>query len=115
MGVDEFKLYPKKERVAAAKTGVALEEGPRLTPVRVAAGIRVYMQHEEGFKKIMEVADLSAKALQNLATWSTAAANATLEKEKAKASALARANAALKDAGLTIGPNGIVQPIPPPQ
>jgi len=115
MGLDEFKLYPKKERVPSAKTGVALEEGPRLTPVRVAAGIRVYMQHEEGFKKIMEIADLSAKALQNLAAWSTAAASVKLEKEKAKASALARANAALKDAGLTIGPNGLVQPIPPAQ
>jgi hypothetical protein len=115
MGQDEFKLYPKKERVLSAKTGVSLEEGPRLTPARVAAGVRVYMQHEEGFKQIMQIADLSAKALQNLGAWCSAAANVKAEKEKAKASALARANAALRDAGLTIGANGIVQPIPPAQ
>ena len=63
MGEDEFKLYPEKARVVSAKTGAALEEGPRLTQARVAAGIRIYMQHEEGFKQIMQLAELSAKAL----------------------------------------------------
>ena len=85
MGLDEFKLYPKKERHSAGKGGSATEDASRLTVARIAAGVRLHMQHEEGFKQVMQAADLSAKALQNLAAWSTAAANAKAEKEKAKA------------------------------
>jgi len=113
MGLDEFKLYPKKERKQAG-TSVAKdsEEEIRLTVNRVAAGIRMYMQHEEGFKRVMEAANLSGKALQNLAMWTNNAAAIKAEAEKVKAQAVAKANAALKDAGLMIGPGGSVQPIP---
>ena len=113
-GEDEFKLYPKKERKAAG-TGAAStgEKEVRLTINRVAEGVRNYMQHEEGFKQVIATANLSGKALQNLALWSTNAANAKVELEKVKATAVARANAALKDAGLMIGPGGAILPIPP--
>lgn len=114
MGEDAFKLYLKKERMASG-AGVATggdDDGPRLTINRVAEGVRTYMQHEEGFKKVVEAARLSSKALQNLATWSSAAATAKAEKEKVRTAAVAKANAALKDAGLMIGPDGTVQPIP---
>ena len=114
MGLDEFKLYLKKERKTPG-TSIAKddEEEVRLTVNRVATGIRTYMQHEEGFKRVMEAAHLSGKALQNLALWITNAAAAKAETEKVKALAVAKANAALKDAGLMIGPGGSVQPIPP--
>jgi hypothetical protein len=114
MGVDAFKLYPKKERKAArVSPGLGSEaEEPRLTINRVAEGVRSYMQHEEGFKRVMEAASLSAKALQNLAMWANAAATAKAEREKVRLTAVAKANAALKDAGLMIGPDGTVQPIP---
>ncbi len=108
MGVDEFKLYVKKEPGSA----VDIEAGPKLTVGRVAAGVRHFMQNEDGFNRVMEVANLSAKALQNLAAWSTVLATAKAEKERAKSLALAKANTALKDAGLMIGPDGTVQPIP---
>ncbi len=113
MGLDEFKLYPKKERKAPGKSVTEDgEEEARLTVKRVAAGVRNYMQHEEGFKQVMEVANLSGKALQNLALWATNAATVKAEAEKVKATAVAKANAALKDAGLMIGPGGSIQPIP---
>jgi len=113
MGQDEFKLYLKKERKAPGTSVVQDdEEGVRLTIKRVAQGIRNYMQHEEGFKQVMELANLSGKALQNLALWSTNAAAAKLEVEKVKSQAVAKANAALKDAGLMIGPDGSVKPLP---
>lgn len=111
-GVDSFRLYPKKERKGAGPLASgSLGEEPRMTVNRVAEGVRAHLQHEEGFKRVMEAASLSAKALQNLATWCNAAATAKAEKEKVRAAALAKANAALKDAGLTIGPDGTVQPI----
>ena len=112
VGLDEFKLYPKQERRVGKTSGGESEE-PRLTASRVAAGVRYYMQHEEGFKQVMEAASLSAKALQNLAMWSNAAAIAKAEREKVRMAAVAKANAALKDAGLMIAPDGTVQPIPP--
>lgn len=113
MGVDEFKLYLKKERAEAGSRPAAdIEAGPKLTIGRVAAGVRHFMQNEEGFNRVMAVADLSAKALQNLAAWSTVLAAAKAEKEKARQAALSKANAALRDAGLMIGPDGKVQPIP---
>jgi hypothetical protein len=114
LGLDEFKLYRKKARQPAkpsATSGGAGEE-PRLTVNRLAEGVRFHMQHEEGFKRVLAVANLSAKALQNLAAWSSAAATAKAEQEKVRTAALARANAALKDAGLMIGPDGAVKPIP---
>jgi hypothetical protein len=112
MGEDAFKLYTKKERQVGGAAAGAVGEEPRLTEKRVAEGIRFYMQHEEGFKRVMDIANLSAKALQNLATWSTAAATVKAEKEKVRQAALAKANAALKDAGLMIGADGAVQSIP---
>ena len=114
VGVDAFKLYPKKERkiarTSAAPSGVG--EEPRMTVNRVAEGVRSYMQHEEGFKRVMDAARLSVKALQNLSMWANAAAIAKAEQEKVRTTAVAKANAALKDAGLMIGPDGSVQPIP---
>jgi hypothetical protein len=112
-GQDEFKLYPKKERKAAG-TGVAHdgEEQVRLTVNRVAEGVRNYMQHEEGFKQVVELANLSGKALQNLALWATNAAHAKVALEQVKSTAVAKANAALRDAGLMIGPGGVIQPLP---
>jgi len=112
-GQDEFKLYPKKERKAAG-TGAAAdgEETVRLTINRVAEGVRNYMQHEDGFKQVVEIANLSGKALQNLAQWSTNAAHAKIALEQVKQTAVAKANAALRDAGLMIGPGGVVLPIP---
>ena len=114
LGLDEFKLYPKKERRTAGVGAASHGEGdePRMTVNRMAAGVRHYMQHEEGFKQVMDAANLSAKALQNLAAWSNAAATAKAEKEKVRTAALTKANAALKDAGLVIGPDGAVKPIP---
>lgn len=114
MGEDSFKLYLKKERkpMGASVAPGGEDDGPRLTMNRVAEGVRSYMQHEEGFKKVMDAASLSVKALQNLATWSNAAAVAKAEKEKALTAAVTKANAALKDAGMMIGPDGRVQPIP---
>lgn len=113
MGLDEFKLYIKKERkVGDASVSPSSEDKVRLTINRVAEGVRNYMQHEEGFKQVIVAANLSGKALQNLALWATNAAAAKLEVEKVKASAVAKANAALRDAGLMIGPDGSVQPIP---
>ena len=114
MGLDEFKLYPKKDRHSAGVGGAAAADASRLTVPRVAAGVRLHMQHEEGFKQVMQAADLSVKALQNLAAWSTAAANAKAEKERVKLAALTKANAALKEAGLTIGTDGTLQPVPVP-
>jgi hypothetical protein len=112
MGLEEFKLYPKPERHAAAKSGAGTESTARLTAGRGAAGIRLHIQPEEGFKQVMQEADLSVRALQNLAAWSTAAANSKAEKEKVKSAALAKANSALKEAGLTIGTDGAIHPIP---
>ena len=110
MGEDAFKLYIRKERV----TGTTGEnDGPRLTVNRMAEGVRLYLQHEEGFKRVMETANLSVKAFQNLAKWSDAAAVAKAERDKVRLAAVAKANAALKDAGLMIGPDGSVQSIPP--
>ena len=110
-GKDEFKLYEKHERQVRV-AGVQLEdEGPRLTARRVAAGIRVYMQHQEGFKQVMDIAALSGKALQNLAQWTAAAAEVKLEAERVKTAAVAKANAALKDVGLMITRDGLVQPL----
>jgi len=60
----------------------------------------------------MDAATLSVKALQNLSMWANAAAIAKAEREKVRTAAVAKANAALKDAGLMIGPDGTVQPIP---
>jgi hypothetical protein len=114
VGLDEFKLYAKKERRLAV-AGVAAcgqTDEPRMTVNRVAEGMRYYMQHEEGFKRVMDAADLSAKALHNLATWANAAAAVKAEKEKVRTAALSKANAALRDAGLMIGLDGTVQPIP---
>ena len=51
-------------------------------------------------------------ALQNLAQWSTNAAHAKIALEQVKQTAVAKANAALRDAGLMIGPGGVVLPIP---
>ena len=115
MGLEEFRLYRKKVRKAPSTSAARDGEGEesRLTVGRVAAGIRFYMQNEDGFKRVMEAADLSVKALQNLAMWTNAAATAKAEREKAKAAAVAKANAALKDAGLMIGADGSVQPILP--
>ena len=79
---------------------------------RVAFGVRNYMQNEAGFKEVMAAANLSGKALQNLALWSGNAATAKIELEQVKMTAVAKANAALRDAGLMIGPDGSVQPIP---
>lgn len=110
-GRDEFKLYERKERQSSGLRGAALEEGPRLTQARVAAGIRFYMQNEQGFKEVMALADLSAKALQNLMNWSSALATVKVEQERVKTQALAKAKDALKEAGLTIGPDGSLQPI----
>jgi len=59
-----------------------------------------------------KAANLSGKALQNLVSWINKAAAAKVEAEKVKAMAVAKANAALKDAGLMIGPGGSVQAIP---
>ena len=53
-GLDEFRLYPKRERHVSNGVPADDEEGPRLTVNRVAAGVRYYMQHEEGFKRVME-------------------------------------------------------------
>ena len=113
MGVDAFKLLTRKERKAPG-TNVAksLDDEVRLTVNRVAAGIRAYMQNEEGFKQVMEAANLSGKALQNLGLWINNAAKAKVELEQVKVTAVAKANAALRDAGLMIGPGGSVQPIP---
>ena len=114
LGVDEFKLYPKKARKRPegrdALDGVI--EKPPASVKRVAAGVRFYMQHEEGFKQVVDAANLSVKALQNLAMWANAAATVKAEREKVRLAAVAKANAALKDAGLMIGPDGTVQPIP---
>lgn len=114
MGEDAFKLYLKKERRAPGSSAAqgGEDDGPRLTINRVAEGVRNYMQHEEGFKKVVEAARLSSKALQNLAAWSNAAAMEKAEKEKALTVAVAKANAALRDAGMMIGTDGRVQPIP---
>ena len=113
MGLDEFKLYLKKERkIGGTSVPRSGEDTVRLTINRVAEGVRNYMQHEEGFKQVIATANLSGKALQNLALWANNAATAKLELEKVKASAVAKANAALKDAGLMIGPGGAIQPIP---
>ena len=114
-GLDEFKLYPRKERKAPGTGAAALageEDGPRLTANRVAAGIRHFMQNEEGFRRIMETANLSLKSLQNLAKWTAAVALAKEEAEKARLAAVSKANSALRDAGLMIGPDGKIQPIP---
>jgi len=111
MGQDAFKLYPRKERKAGSISD-SDTAGARLTVSRVAEGVRFYMQNEEGFKRVVETASLSVKALQNLATWANAAATERAEKERLRSTALAKANAALKDAGLMIGPDGTVQPIP---
>lgn len=111
MGEDAFKLYPRMERKAGVAPRSESDE-PRLTVNRIAEGIRSHMQHEEGFKRVMEAANLSAKALQNLAAWSHAAAVSKAEQEKVRTTALSKANAALRDAGLMIGPDGTVQPIP---
>jgi len=112
-GQDEFKLYPKKERKAAGTSGAHDgEEQVRLTVNRVAEGVRNYMQHEEGFKQVVELANLSGKALQNLALWATNAAHAKVALEQVKSTAVAKANAALRDAGLMIGPGGVIQPLP---
>jgi hypothetical protein len=115
MGLDEFKLYPKKERQMSDGSPALDGEagGPRVTITRVAAGVRHFMQNEEGFNRVMEAANLSLKAIQNLATWSTAAATVKAEQEKVRLAAVTRANTALRDAGLMIGPDGKVQPIPP--
>jgi hypothetical protein len=113
-GQDEFKLYPKKERkIAGTNAAADGEETVRLTINRVAEGVRNYMQHEEGFKQVVEIANLSGKALQNLALWSTNAAQAKIALEQVKQTAVAKANAALRDAGLMIGPGGQILPIPP--
>ena len=112
MGLDEFKLYAKKERKAASAAPHGEDEGPRMTANRVAEGIRRYMQTEDGFKQVMDAATLSVKALQNFSTWANAAAVAKAEKEKVRTTAVAKANAALRDAGLIIGPDGTVQRIP---
>ncbi len=111
MGEDAFKLYLRKERKATIGDGET--EGPRITINRVAEGVRYYMQHEEGFKRVVETANLSVKALQNLAAWSQTAAVAKTERDKLRMAALAKANAALRDAGLTIGPDGSIRPITP--
>jgi hypothetical protein len=110
MGQDAFKLYLRKERKAGTTDGDTA--GSRMTIPRVAEGVRFYMQNEEGFKRVVEAASLSVKALQNLSTWANAVATEKAEKEKVRSTALAKANAALKDAGLMIGPDGTVQPIP---
>ena len=114
VGLDEFKLYPRKERKAARASAAPGGEGEehRMTVNRVAEGVRYYMQNEDGFKRVMDAATLSVKALQNLSMWANAAAIAKAEKEKVRMAAVAKANAALKDAGLMIGPDGTVQPIP---
>ena len=109
MGLDAFKLLTKKERKAPGTN--APKSIVRLTVNRVAVGVRNYMQNEEGFKQVMQAANLSGKALQNLARWSNEAAAAKIEQEQLKVTAVAKANAALKDAGLMIGPDGSVQPI----
>ena len=113
MGEDAFKLLTRKERKAPG-TNVAksLDDEVRLTVNRVAAGIRAYMQNEEGFKQVMAAANLSGKALQNLGLWINNAAKAKVELEQTKVTAVAKANAALRDAGLMIGADGSVQPIP---
>ena len=112
MGLDAFKLLTKKERKAPGTSAPkSMEDEVRLTVNRVAVGVRNYMQNEEGFKQVMQVANLSGKALQNLARWSNEAAAAKIEQEQLKVTAVAKANAALKDAGLMIGPDGSVQPI----
>ena len=112
-GEDEFKLYPKKERKTSGTALTHVEDdGPKLTARRVAAGIRFYMQNEDGFKRVMAEADLSAKSLQNLSQWTNAMAAVKAEKEKIRTSAVSKANSALKDAGLMIAPDGTVQLIP---
>lgn len=113
MGLDAFKLLVKKERKAPGTSSARhIDDEVRLTVNRVALGIRNYMQNEEGFKEVVAAANLSGKALQNLALWATNAATAKVELEQVKATAVAKANAALRDAGLMIGPDGAVQPIP---
>ncbi len=113
VGLDEFKLYPKKARKVAGATAIqdSEEEQTRLTINRVAAGVRYYMQHAEGFRRVIDAANLSAKALQNLSMWANAAAVTKAEKEKIRSAAVSKANAALKDAGLMIGLDGTVKPI----
>ena len=110
MGEDAFKLLVRKERKAPGTSGA--REEVRLTVNRVAAGVGTYMQDEEGFKQVMAAANLSGKALQNLALWATNAAHAKISVEQVKQTAMAKANAALRDAGLMIGPDGAVHPIP---
>jgi hypothetical protein len=113
MGVDAFKLLVKKERKAPGTSGAkSIDDEVRLTVNRVAAGIRAYMQNEEGFKQVMSAANLSGKALQNLAAWSTNAVIAKIELEQVKVTAVTKANAALRDAGLMIGSDGSIKPIP---
>ena len=113
MGLDAFKLLTKKERKAPGTSAPkSMEDEVRLTVNRVAVGVRNYMQNEEGFKQVMAVANLSGKALQNLALWATNAAHAKISVEQVKQTAVAKANAALRDAGLMIGPDGAVHPIP---
>ena len=113
MGVDAFKLLVKKERKAPGTSGTkSIDDEVRLTVNRVAFGVRDYMQNEAGFKEVMAAANLSGKALQNFALWSGNAATAKIELEQVKVTAVAKANAALRDAGLMIGPDGSVQPIP---
>ncbi|MBI3986104.1 MAG: hypothetical protein HY343_04255 [Lentisphaerae bacterium] len=114
MGLDEFKLYTRKERkpggAGAASSGET--EEARLTVKRVADGVRFYMQNEDGFKQVMEIARLSGKALENLAKWSGAAAVEKIAAERARLSALSKANDVLRAAGLVIGADNTVQPIP---
>lgn len=113
MGEDAFKLLVKKERKApGTKVAKSIDDEVRLTVNRVAAGIRAYMQNEEGFKEVMAAANLSGKALQNLGLWVNNVAKAKVDLEQVKVTAVAKANAALRDAGLMIGPDGSVQPIP---
>ena len=112
MGLDEFKLYAKKERKAASAAPHGEDEGPRMTANRVAEGVRRYMQNEDRFKRVMDAAALSAKALQNFSTWANIIAVAKAEKEKTLTTAVAKANAALRDAGLMLAPDGTVQRIP---
>ena len=80
MGMDAFKLLVKKERKAPGTSGTkSIDDEVRLTVNRVAFGIRNYMQNEAGFKEVMAAANLSGKALQNLALWSGNAAKAKIE------------------------------------
>lgn len=57
---------------AAAKSAApqaAAAGAPRLTVPRMADGLRIHMQHREGFDEVMQAANLSEKALSNLILW----------------------------------------------